>query len=81
MVASSLVRLLVSPALALLLVDFFGITGIDRSVGIVQAAMPAAVLTSLIALEHELIPDFVTTAVLFSTVASAITLTVVIAIV
>ncbi len=80
-VASSLVRLLVSPALALLLVGFFGITGIDRSVGIVQAAMPAAVLTSLIALEHELIPDFVTTAVLFSTVASAVTLTVVIAIV
>ena len=80
-VTSSLVRLLVSPALALLLVGFFGITGIERSVGIVQAAMPAAVLTSLIALEHDLIPDFVTTAVLFSTVASAITLTIVLAIV
>ena len=80
-VTSSLVRLLVSPALALLLVGFFGITGIERSVGIVQAAMPAAVLTSLIALEHDLIPDFVTTAVLFSTLASAITLTIVLAIV
>ncbi len=80
-VTSSLVRLLISPALALLLVGFFGITGIERSVGIVQAAMPAAVLTSLIALEHDLIPDFVTTAVLFSTVASAITLTIVLAIV
>lgn len=43
--------------------------------------MPTAVLTSLIALEHDLIPDFVTTVVLFSTVASAVTLTIVLAIV
>lgn len=80
-VTSSLVRLLISPVLAILLAAVFGITGIERGVGIVQAAMPAAVLTSLIALEHDLIPDFVTTTVLFSTVASAVTLTVVLAIV
>ena len=43
--------------------------------------MPAAVLTSLIALEHDLLPDFVTTTVLFSTILSSITLTLVLALV
>ncbi len=80
-VAASLVRLLVTPALAMALAGVFGVTGIERTVGIIQAAMPAAVLTSLIALEHDLIPDFVTTTVLFSTIASAVTLTVVLALV
>jgi len=80
-IGASLIRLLVSPALALALAPLCGLTGVERSVGIVQAAMPAAVLTSLIALEHDLIPDFVTTVVLFSTVASAVTLTIVLAIV
>jgi len=80
-VASSLVRLLVTPALAMALAGIFAITGVERNVGIIQAAMPAAVLTSLIALEHDLIPDFVTTVVLFSTIASAVTLTIVLAIV
>jgi predicted permease len=77
--AASLVRLLVTPVLAVALAGVFAITGVERSVGIIQAAMPAAVLTSLIALEHDLIPDFVTTVVLFSTVASAVTLTIVLA--
>ena len=80
-IGASLVRLLVSPALALALAPLCGLAGVERSVGIVQAAMPAAVLTSLIALEHDLIPDFVTTVVLFSTIASAVTLTIVLAIV
>lgn len=80
-IGASLVRLLASPALALALAPMCGLAGVERSVGIVQAAMPTAVLTSLIALEHDLIPDFVTTVVLFSTVASAVTLTIVLAIV
>jgi hypothetical protein len=63
------------------LAGVFAITGVERSVGIIQTAMPAAVLTSLIALEHDLIPDFVTTVVLFSTLASAVTLTDVLALV
>ena len=39
--------------------------------------MPSAVFAVLIALEYDLLPDFVTTTVLFSTLASAVTLTVV----
>ena len=77
----SLVRLVGSPALALLLVGLFGLTGIERGAGIFQAAMPAAVLTSIIALEYDLLPDFVTRSVLFSTLASVVTLTLLLAIV
>jgi len=76
-VSSSLVRLIVSPALALLLVVPFALTGLERGTGILQASMPVAVLAALIALEHQLLPDFVTTVTLFSTLASAITLTIV----
>lgn len=77
-VASS-IRLLGGAALSLLLVIPFGLTGVERGAGIFQAAMPTAVLASIIALEHKLLPDFVTTAVLFSTVASVVTLTLLLA--
>jgi predicted permease len=43
--------------------------------------MPAAVLVAIIAAEYDLEPGFVTTAVLFSTVLSLPTLTVLLAIV
>lgn len=80
-ILSGLVKLLVGPVLALLLAAPFGLSGLARGAGVLQAAMPTAVLAMLISLEHDLMPDFVTTVVLFSTVASAITLTVVLAIV
>ena len=78
---SSSLRLLVGPALALLLVVPFNLTGIERGAGILQASMPVAVLAALIALEHHLLPDFVTTVVLFSTLVSAISLTIVLTLV
>ena len=80
-ILASSVRLLGGAGLALLLVGFFGLDGIARGAGIFQSAMPAAVLTSIIALEYNLIPDFVTKAVLFSTIASVVTLTLLLAIV
>ena len=80
-VLASSVRLLGGAGLALALVGFFGLEGIERGAGIFQSAMPAAVLTSIIALEYDLIPDFVTKSVLFSTIASVVTLTLLLAIV
>jgi predicted permease len=80
-VVASGLRLVVGPVLALALVGMFGLSGVERGAGILQASMPAAVLAALIAMEHNLLPDFVTTAVLFSTAASALTLTVVLALV
>ena len=75
--AASTVRLIGGPVLALLIVPYFGLEGLERSTGILQAAMPAAVLASIIALEYKLLPEFVTTTVLFSTLYSIITLTVI----
>jgi predicted permease len=79
MIISSAVRLIGGPLLALALAAPFGLAGLERSVGILQASMPAAVLVSIIALEHELLPEFMIAAVLFSTLASIVTLTAVLA--
>ncbi|RMF03080.1 MAG: AEC family transporter [Chloroflexi bacterium] len=80
MVASG-IRLLAGPLLALLVAVPFGMTGIERGAGIFQAAMPAATLTAIIGMEYNLLPDFLTTTVLFSTLASVVTLTLVLALV
>jgi predicted permease len=79
--AVSLLRLAGAPALAWLLAAPFGLTGLERAAGILQAGMPAAVLVAIIAAEYDIEPGFVTTAVLFSTALSLPTLTVLLAIV
>lgn len=78
---ASALRLVAGPAAALALAPVFGLTGLERSIGVIQAAMPTAVLASIIAVENELLPEFVIAAVLFSTLASLLTLTVVLALV
>lgn len=78
---ASAVRLLGGAIIALVLAGMFGLTGLERGAGIFQAAMPPAVLASIIALEYDLLPDFVTTVVLVATVLSTVTLTVLLAIV
>ena len=78
-VISGMIRLAPGAALAFALAPLFGLSGVVRGAGILQASMPVAVLAALIALEHDLMPDFVTTSVLFSTIASAVTLTIVLA--
>ncbi len=73
------VRLLGGPAVAAGLALLLGMTDLPRATAIIQSGMPAAVLTSIIALEYDLLPDFVTATVLVSTLASAITLTLLLA--
>jgi predicted permease len=73
-VLASGLRLLLAPAITAVLVGAFGLVDVDAGVTVVQSAMPAAVFTSIIAIEHDLEPDLVTTTVLFTTLASAVTL-------
>lgn len=80
MLGASLVRLLGGPALAALVVIPFHLTSLARDAAILQSAMPAAVLASIIAFEHDLLPTFVTATVLFSTLISVLTLAAIIAI-
>jgi predicted permease len=74
MVATS-VRLLLAPALACMLAIPFHLRHIDFAAGVLQAAMPTAVLVAIISKEYDIVPDFVTSVVLISTLASLITLT------
>ncbi|MCB0210973.1 MAG: AEC family transporter [Anaerolineae bacterium] len=78
---ASAIRLIGGPVLAFLLVIPFGLSGIERGAGILQASMPTAVLATIIAMEYDLLPDFVTTTVLFTTIVSVVTLTTVLALV
>ena len=75
------VKLVVSPLVAAGAAAIAGLSGVPAGVLVLQAAMPAAVFTALVALEHDLEPDLVTTIVLAGTLASVITLPVVISLV
>lgn len=74
-------RLVGAPAVAWLLAAPFGLSGLERASGILQAGMPAAILVAIIAKEYEIEPGFVTAAVLLSTLVSLPTLTVLLALV
>lgn len=75
MIATGL-RLLVAPAVAAVVAIPFGLGHVEYVTGILQAGMPAAILVSIIAIEHDVVPGFVTTTVFFSTLLSLLTLTV-----
>lgn len=68
-------RLLIAPALAFGLTRLFGMSGPSYQAVILEAAMPAAVMTTILATEFDAEPTFVTTAVLITTLLSPLTLT------
>ena len=73
------VRLIAGPALAFALIPLFGVSGIEASAGVLQASMPSAVLTAIIALENDVVPVFVTSVVFTTTLISLVSLTLVMA--
>ncbi len=75
MAAVTAVRLIGGPVVAVLVAIPFGLTGLARDVGILQASMPIAVLVSIIAVEYDTEPTFTTATVLFSTLCSIVTIT------
>jgi predicted permease len=54
-----------------------GIQGVERNVLILQAAMPTAVITSVLATEFDAAPQLVATVIFVSTAASMVTLSLV----
>lgn len=68
-------RLLVAPALAFGFTRLFGMTGPSQQAVVLEAGMPVAVLTTILATEFDAEPTFVTTAVLVTTLLSPFTLT------
>ncbi len=74
-ILASGIRLLLVPAIAVTVAIPFGLSSIENAAGILQAGMPTAILVAIIAKENDIVPDFVTSVVVVSTLASLLTLT------
>jgi predicted permease len=74
-----LLSLVVMPLLALAASHVLGLEGAARQAAIVQSGMPSAVLTTILALEFDVAPAFVTACVTISTLVSPVTVTLLIA--
>ena len=77
--AAVVLSLIVAPAMAFALAALIGLEGPARQAAIIEASMPAAVATTVLALEFELDASFATSVVLFSTLLSPFTLVALIA--
>ncbi|KAA3664073.1 MAG: AEC family transporter [Chloroflexi bacterium] len=67
------IRLLLGPLLGLLVASLLGLSGLGRSTSIVEASMPTAVFTIILATEFDLHPTAVTSIVVLTTLLSPIT--------
>lgn len=72
---SNLLRLVVSPVLAIGLAALFRLEGTAYQAGVLETAVPTAVLTTVLATEFDIEPALVTTAVVTSTLLSPLTIT------
>ena len=77
--AAVVLSLVVAPLIAFGLSAALGLTGAARQAAIIEASMPAAVITTVLALEFDLDAGFSTSVVFFTTLLSPITLVVLIA--
>lgn len=70
----TVLRMGIGPALAVVLATLVGLTGLAYSVAVMQASMPTAVNTIVLSNEFDATPDFVSGAVLVTTLVSVVTL-------
>jgi hypothetical protein len=75
LILTSSMRLLIAPAIAYGLSLVFKMNTAAQQAVVLEAAMPVAVLTTILATEFETEPSFVTAAVLITTLLSPLTLT------
>jgi malate permease and related proteins len=71
--------LLVTPALGWMFARLLDFHGAAYQAAVIQTSMPAAVVTTILALQYEVAPSFVTSVVVISTLLSPFTLTMIIA--
>jgi malate permease and related proteins len=72
---SNSIRLIAAPIVAILLSIPFGLEGVARQAGILEASMPTAIISIILASEYDIEPEFVTMAVVTTTLLSPLTLT------
>ena len=76
---AAILSLVAAPLIAFGLTAALGLAGAARQAAIVEASMPAAVITTVLALEFDLDAGFATSVVFFTTLLSPITLVLLIA--
>ena len=74
----SAIKLIGGPLLGFALAGPLGLTGINRQAAILESAMPTAVMATVLATEYDAAPQFTAGVVMVSTLASLITVTVVV---
>lgn len=72
---SNVLRLVVSPALAFGLALLINFEGPALQAGVIESAVPTAVMMTVLATEYDIHPSFMTTAVFTSTILSPLTIT------
>ena len=72
---ASFLQLVIAPLVGLALAYLLGLTGVTRQAAVIEASMPTAVITTILAVEYDLDSAFVTGTVILSTVLSPLTLT------
>jgi hypothetical protein len=72
---ATVLRLGGGAAAGILLAPLFGLSGAARQAGVLQSAMPTAVIATILATEYDVEPGFVTSVVLVTTLLSPLTLT------
>jgi hypothetical protein len=77
--AASALALVGSPLIGFLLTSALGLVGPARQAVLVESAMPSAVITTILALEFDVAPRFVTSVVVVTTLASPPSVSVLIA--
>lgn len=77
--AAVVLSLVIAPVIAFGLTALLGLAGAARQAAIIEASMPAAVITTVLALEFDLDAGFATNVVFFTTLLSPITLVILIA--
>ncbi len=77
--AATFLRLGLAPLLSLVLAAVTGLSGDARRACVLEASMPTAVTSVILALEFDVLPDFVTGVIFLSTLLSPLSLTLLIA--
>ena len=76
-----IVKLLIGPIVAAIALTFFGLSGLEHNVAIVQAAMPSGMLTLVLAVNYKLDFNLSADCAIITTIFSLITLPIIIGII
>jgi predicted permease len=76
---ATVLSLIITPIWAWALVNGLGLDGAARQAAMIESSMPAAVVTTILAIEYQVAPSFVTNAVFVSTLLSPFSVTILIA--